>query len=386
MPLGQKVYPGPMSKPAISFAGCQSLAAETVALVRADVGFYLFITLYTLVGFIFLDTIGAADRAAYSIYVDHWLFLCVVFLPLVAFVIDASHIVRRFDRRRGLAARRLFSPSRIARLVSGLCLVMTFMIFQGTFTSIKNGLVVWRQGFRYDQIQADIDAWMHFGVDPWQWLSFAQVDFVRMALEWNYSIVFFTSSFAGLFFVATSPLAVRVRTRFIFCFMLVWVILGNVLAGLFMSAGPAFYGRVTGDELRFAPQLQFLARGTGWPESAASYQEYLWMLHSLGQTGFGSGISAFPSVHVGLAVFNALFAWEYSRRLGILAFAYAGLIEVTSVYLGWHYAIDGYAAAIVTVLIYAATRQMIADGRTATQAADAPRGKLAVPAGSVVAG
>jgi membrane-associated phospholipid phosphatase len=117
-----------------------------------------------------------------------------------------------------------------------------------------------------------------------------------------------------------------------------------------------------------------------------SYQDYLWMLHSLGQTGFGSGISAFPSVHVGLAVFNALFAWEYSRRLGILAFAYAGLIEVTSVYLGWHYAIDGYAAAIVTVLIYAATRQMIADGRTATQAADAPRGKLAVPAGSVVAG
>ena len=140
--------------------------------MRADVGFYLFITLYTLVGFIFLNTIGAADRAAYSIYVDHWLFLCVVFLPLVAFVIDASHIVRRFDRRRGLAARRLFSPSRIARLVSGLCLVMTFMIFQGTFTSIKNGLVVWRHGFHYDKVQADIDAWMHFGVDPWHMAVF----------------------------------------------------------------------------------------------------------------------------------------------------------------------------------------------------------------------
>ena len=67
-----------------------------------------------------------------------------------------------------------------------------------------------------------------------------------MAVEWNYSIVFFTGSFGLLFFVATSPLAARVRTRFIFCFMLVWVILGNVLAGLFMSAGPAFYGRVDG--------------------------------------------------------------------------------------------------------------------------------------------
>jgi hypothetical protein len=375
-----------MNKLGISLASCQSLAAETAALVRADVGFYLFITLYTLAGFIFLDAIGAADRAAYSIYATHWLFLCLVFLPLVAFVIDASHIVRRFDRKRGLAARRLFSPSRIARLVSGLCLLMTFMIFQGTFTSIKNGLVVWRHGFQYDKVQADIDAWMHFGVDPWHWLSFAEVDFVRTALEWNYSILFFTSCFGGLFFVATSPLAVRVRTRFLFCFMFVWVILGNVLAGLFISAGPAFYGKATGDELRFAAQLQFLARGSRWPESAASYQEYLWVLHSLGQTGFGSGISAFPSVHVGLAIFNALFVWEYSRRLGILAFAYAGLIEASSVYLGWHYAIDGYAAALVTVLIYVAMRQMIPDGKTATQTADPPRQKLGVPAGSAVAG
>ena len=121
---------------------------------------------------------------------------------------------------------------------------MTFMIFQGTFTSIKNGLVVWRDGFPFDKVQADIDAWIHFGVDPWRWLSFAQIDFIRLAVEWNYSILFFTGSFGLLFFVATSPLAARVRTRFLFCFMLVWIILGNVLAGLFMSAGPAFYGRV----------------------------------------------------------------------------------------------------------------------------------------------
>jgi membrane-associated phospholipid phosphatase len=151
-----------------------------------------------------------------------------------------------------------------------------------------------------------------------------------------------------------------------------------------MSAGPAFYGKVTGDGSRFAAQLDFLARGSGWAESAASYQQYLWMLHSLGQTGFGSGISAFPSVHVGLATFNALFVWEYDRRLGILAFAYAALIEMSSVYLGWHYAIDGYAAAMATVLIYAATRQMIPDGKTASETAYFPKQKLAAPAGSAV--
>ena len=122
------------------------------------------------------------------------------------------------------------------------------------------------------------------------------------------------------------------------------------------------------------------------PSSAALSQEYLWILHSLGQTGFGSGISAFPSVHVGLATFNALFAWEYSRRLGILAFVYPGLIQASSVYLGWHYAIDGYAAIIVTALIYAGTRQMIPAGQTKSKTAYFPKQKLPVPAGSAVAG
>ena len=146
--------------------------------------------------------------------------------------------------------------------------------------------------------------------------------------------------------------------------MLVWILVGNLLAGLFMSAGPAFYGEVTGDKLRFAGLLEFLAHGASSPGSSAYCQAYLWTLNTIGQTGLGSGISAFPSVHVALATLNALFAREYSRRLGIVAFAYAALIEVSSVYLGWHYAIDGYAAAIATVLIYVATRRMLPAGRT----------------------
>jgi hypothetical protein len=334
------------------------LVEETAKLIRADAGLYLFVAVYTLSGLLFLRTYGAEDQAAYSIYLAYWTTLFALFFPLAAFAVDAAWIIHRFDKKRNLATKRMFSLQRTARLLSGICLLMAFTLFQGTFTSVKNGLSVWQNGFPFDKVQADIDAWLHFGVDPWRWLAFAQNDFVRIAAEWNYAIVFFTICFGALFFVATSPLAARVRNRYLFCFMLVWIVVGNILAGLFMSAGPAFYGNVTGDEVRFAPQLEFLARGAGWPNSSAAYQDYLWTLHSAGQTGLGSGISAFPSVHVALAMFNALFAWEYSRRLGLLAFAYAALIQASSVYLGWHYAIDGYAAIIVTALIYAAMRRM----------------------------
>src|SRR5262249_20205055 len=102
----------------------------------------------------------------------------------------------------------------------------------------------------------------------------------------------------------------------------------------------------------------FLARSAGWPNSSIGYQEYLWHLHVLGQAGFGSGISAFPSVHVGLVVMNALFLADYNRRLGLAGFAYAVLILASSVYLGWHYAIDGYVAAATVLVIHIALKRI----------------------------
>ncbi|TIR56707.1 MAG: hypothetical protein E5X17_04160, partial [Mesorhizobium sp.] len=195
---------------------------------------------------------------------------------------------------------------------------------------------------------ADIDAFLHLGADPWRWLySVAESDLVRAIIEWNYNVFWFLLNFVGLFFVATSPMVASVRTRYLACFMAVWILVGNILAALFLSAGPAFYGAVTGDTARFGEQLAFLARGAGSSNSAAAYQQYLWSLYEAKQTGFATGISAFPSVHVGLAMLNALFVREYSRLLGAFALLYVAFVAVSSVYLAWHYAIDSYVAVIV---------------------------------------
>ncbi len=187
----------------------------------------------------------------------------------------------------------------------------------------------------------------------------AGADWVRVAVEWNYNVFWFLLNFGILFFVATSPKAAPVRTRYLVCFMAVWILVGNVLAALFLSAGPAFYGLITGDTARFGGQLAFLANGVGSPNSAISYQKYLWALNNAGQTGFASGISAFPSVHVGLVTLNALFLREYNRHLGTLAFVYVAFITASSVYLAWHYAIDGYVGAAVVLLIYFAARKLM---------------------------
>jgi hypothetical protein len=349
-----------MTESSVVFHKLSAVIKEAIPLIRRDSGLYLVIVIYTLAGQSFLYAIGAADRIAYSIYFWRWILLNGLMLPAFAVLVDMSLIMHRFDGRRRLAANHVFSTSRLAYSFSGFCLLMALMIFQGTFTSMKNGMPIWQGGFRFDVLHADIDAFLHFG-DPWRWLYFvAGNDAARAVVEWNYNVFCFMINFGGLFFVATSPRVASVRTRYLICFMLVWILIGNVLAGLFLSAGPAYYGLVTGDTARFGDQMAFLAHGAGLRNSAVSYQQYLWKLYVTNETGFGSGISAFPSMHVGLAMLNALFVREYSRRLGNLAFLYTAFIAFSSVYLAWHYAIDSYVAAAVAIAIYVVARKLAA--------------------------
>ncbi|MGE7368122.1 phosphatase PAP2 family protein [Neorhizobium sp. NPDC001467] len=268
-----------------------------------------------------------------------------------ALVFDFARLLHRFNRRRGLAFRRIFSAERMAALVSGILLMGALMFFQGSFTTIKNMLPLFKGGFTDDRFQAELDAWLHLGFDPWSWVHMLGSGLVTRVLEFNYSVLWFALCFGILFFVATSPLADGVRRRYLAMFIFVWIICGNVLAGLFLSAGPLFYGEVVGDHERFAELIAWLGRGQD-ANIVMGYRDYLWELHDSGKAGFGSGISAFPSVHVALTMMNALFVNHYSRRLGLFAFAYVAVIQFSSVYLGWHYAIDGYVSIVAVTAAY----------------------------------
>lgn len=335
---------------AVRFLIC--VARECRVRQRKDALLYALIGFYSLGGLIFLGLTSTTEMISYQFYFDKWPAVFAVFLPLMAVIIDLSMLILRFDRRRPLAYRRVFSARRVASLVSGVLLMMGLMVFQGTFTSIKNALPTLEGGFRYDKIQADIDAWIYFGLDPWRLLhAVAGYDVVLAIVEFNYSVAWFIICFGALFFVLTSPAADGIRQRYMLLFLFVWVICGNVLAGMFLSAGPAFYGAVTGDHARFAALTAFLALSQ-WANSAAHYQSYLWSLYEQGTPGLASGISAFPSVHVGLITLNAYFMAERSRSLGILGFTYVGFVQLSSVYLGWHYAIDGYVSFMIVTLAY----------------------------------
>lgn len=350
----------------------KNIARATTSYLKYDLPIYACIACYTAFTIIVLYAIDSRDMISHSLYYTQWTTMFVLLMPILAFLIDAIYLVHRFDKKRTLAFRQMYSVDRIARLLSGVALLMGLMFFQGSFTSLKNVLPVLQSGFPYDQVQADIDSWLHLGNDPWKMLHFVAGDRVLPLIEWNYNILWFVICFGSLFYVCTSPRTRNIRARYILMFMATWVVCGNVLAGLFLSAGPAFYGAVTGDVARFAELTTILSGSESTSSSAANFQAYLWSLHVSQQPGFGSGISAFPSIHVALTMMNAMFVYDASRRYGSVALIYVGVILASSVYLGWHYAIDGYASIILVLGLHYFCKHAFREGGVRGQSIGKP--------------
>ena len=159
--------------------------------------------------------------------------------------------------------------------------------------------------------------------------------------------------------------------------------LGALLAVLLSSAGPCYFGKVTDLPDPFAPLMQQLytidfphaASGSYWHLWALNIQERLWADHFSTTTSIGGGISAMPSMHVSMAFLLAFSAVKIGRWFGRVMLAYAITVAFGSVYLGWHYAVDGYMSILLTYAIWRLSGFVIGrlsrrDGMTAPATAE----------------
>jgi hypothetical protein len=336
--------------------------------------FHVLVTAYSVLVVSIAITLDQTGALSHQIYFAKLGPLYLTVLPVLGCCIALGLIAHRTDdwSERGRMARLYLSSETVGRIAAGLLAVMSFIIFMGSFTSWKNLMPAIQGGFQYDTAQAAIDKILHLGQDPgpalvrlfpYQWL--------REAVEWNYSVLWSLLGFLPVFFVATHKAADDIRLRYLVTLAGTWILVGSLLALIFLSAGPAFYGSVTGDTARFASIDAFLRESVSL-SSAATFQAYLWDNHAAGTSALGSGISAFPSMHVALAMLNALFLREFSRVAGLAGFAYVIVILFSSVYLGWHYAIDGYVSIITVIALYAATRRVLR-GKQLALRADPPK-------------
>ena len=253
-----------------------------------------------------------------------------------------------------------------ARLLHALPVLVLFPVFASSFTLFK-GAIPMLHPFSWDRRLSALDSTLHGGVQPWQWLlQWIHSPVLTAALNGAYHLWFFIM-FALLYWLAFTMDRPRLRHQFLLSFVLSWILLGTVLATLLSSVGPCFYGGVVDGSNPYQPLLGYLHESDRHIKVLAlDVQELLWSEYQ-DKSGLASiGISAMPSMHVATSVLMALTGWQINRAAGIALSAFAAVIMVGSVHLGWHYAVDGYVGAAGAAAIWLAVGRYLGrrdDGR-----------------------
>lgn len=271
----------------------------------------------------------------------------VQFLVLAVAVLLALRFVIRVRRRHraDMKLARVLSARHFGRepMVAGLRYILASQFVMCAYTSVKQ-VIPQLNPARYDTAMIAIEKFVHFGMNPAWWLVNANPP------QWWLTIL----DKAYYLWFPVKPLVVacfltsrnkRKRDHFFAAYLSTWIV--AVFIGLaWPSHGPCYVdaGRFPADEMQLCAYTQaWLGENYATLESVSAWGN--------GNLVFGCGLMAMPSLHVTICVLYVIFMWNEKRiwRYGSIAFAI--LIFLGSLYSGWHYAIDGYAGAMIAVLV-----------------------------------
>lgn len=235
---------------------------------------------------------------------------------------------------------------------------LLFAMLLTAFNAFKQKILA-TQPFVHDGWLAEADQWLFFGQDGWVFFHnlFGSPAATRF-IDTSYHAWFLPMSIGVIICAFLGAGSYRLRTQYLFSYIFVWIGLGSVMAFLLPSAGPCFFNDLVGSHQSYADMMAVLREHDTALQSQGGHVQALNNMSALlgarGADGIviGGGISAMPSVHNGLSVLFAIAAFHINRWVGFAMIGYAVLIWVGSVYLGWHYALDGIVSAIATLAFW----------------------------------
>lgn len=334
----------------------ENIVNATVASIRrtfpAHVPLYLSSILSNAIIVAVLSEYGIVPRFEAA---KTFLFLfAVVLAGLAAFYIIAETVAVIFDgfppdpltRCAKRLMHRLLAEDRIANSLHAIAalgpLLVGFMVFKSAITLIHP--------FDWDPALSSFDNMIGFGHQPWKLIEdLIGYPSITIFLAWSYYI-WFLALLGGLAQQGFSRRCSPLRMQFLLAMAFAFFVGGCVLAAIFSSAGPCYFGNLHLGYDPYVAQMNYL-RGIG-PNTLPSVvvQDALWKAFTGGR--LEEGVSAMPSMHVTIAVLIGFLGW---RKGGLSAFAFpafAILIAIASVHLAWHYAGDALAGIVLGALFW----------------------------------
>lgn len=246
------------------------------------------------------------------------------------------------------------------RLLYALPVLFLFPLFASSFTIFKAAIPLFHP-YEWDSKLAAWDMTMHGGIHPWVWLQYAMgYPLVTAAINFAYHLWFFIV-YAFLYWLSFSTDKPVLRMQFLLSFVITWIVFGNIVAMLFSSMGPCYYGFLTqGNNNPYLALMTYLQDANKYvPIWALDVQKMLLDGYRDKSQVAVLGISALPSMHVATAVLLALAGWRINRAAGVALSIYAVIIMIGSVHLGWHYALDGYVGTAGAYVVWRVVGWMV---------------------------
>lgn len=294
----------------------------------------------------------------YGLTIDYPLLLNfnydVFFLCLVAFFIVMlfpmvalqqwmeGHDDRPFgEASRKVMAEKYFSRQKLYDLVHILFLMKVLLV---QYSCLKQAIPLINP-WVYDDGLLLWDLWLHYGFNPMT----GSVQFLGTSPE---MVEFMDSAYLGWYAIQAPTLVIfaflihhrPLHIAFFSAYFCLWVFSGLItlilpsLGPIYIS--PEWFPHIDGT---FADQLQSQLWGH-YLAGLINPEQY--------QANIYEGIAAFPSLHVGVIALFSFFLYPIHRGMGLAMGIFTAVTLVGSVYLGWHYAVDGYFTILLSYVLY----------------------------------
>ncbi|RPE66260.1 PAP2 superfamily protein [Pacificibacter maritimus] len=243
----------------------------------------------------------------------------------------------RIDKQRG---RELIGVS-----LATIALSAAFATSKATIPTVNP--------FWADPMLTRLDLIIFNGRHGFEWAHELGADFLNAdGVATTYAKTWAALSLLFPMIVTASDSNLERRQRYLMVYAITWVFLGVVLAMVMSSAGPVFADAITGrtDFAALHPSLYAVGLEGSLIDQM---QQFLWSeyTYDAGAQLAGTGISAFPSLHVAMAALWCLYICERSPYFAPLGITYLVLIWFLSIYTGYHYATDGLISTLLVAAI-----------------------------------